>query len=79
VSGDVLAEAVQQMHRAGVGGVMRFGVPDTRWSQGSDEAHQPGDAEVEQRPARRLAVPREGGQRERPAIVPVCALDARCD
>jgi porphobilinogen synthase len=37
VSGDVLAEEVQQMHRAGVGGVMLFGVPDTKWSQGSLE------------------------------------------
>lgn len=34
VSGDVLAEEVQQLHRAGVGGVMLFGVPDTRWSAG---------------------------------------------
>lgn len=32
VSGDVLAEEVQQLHRAGVGGVMIFGVPDEKWS-----------------------------------------------
>ncbi|MDP3235871.1 MAG: porphobilinogen synthase [Myxococcales bacterium] len=34
VSGDVLAEEVQQLHRAGVGGVMLFGVPDAKWSKG---------------------------------------------
>jgi porphobilinogen synthase len=33
VSGDVLAEEVQQLHRAGVGGVMLFGVPDAKWDQ----------------------------------------------
>jgi porphobilinogen synthase len=33
VSGDVLAEEVQQLHRAGVGGVMLFGVPDAKWNQ----------------------------------------------
>jgi porphobilinogen synthase len=32
VSGDVLAEEVQQLHRAGVGGVMLFGVPDAKWT-----------------------------------------------
>lgn len=31
VSGDVLAEEVQQLHRAGVGGVMLFGVPSAKW------------------------------------------------
>lgn len=36
LSGDVLAEEVQQLHRAGVGGVMLFGVPETKWAQ-----HQP--------------------------------------
>jgi hypothetical protein len=69
-------------HRAGLLGLGRA------TTTVSDRAHQPGDAEVEQRPARevprtasarRLAVPREGGQRERPAIVPVRVLDARCD
>lgn len=33
VSGDVLAEEVQQLHRAGVGGVMLFGVPEAKWDQ----------------------------------------------
>ncbi len=33
LSGDVLAEEVQQLHRAGVGGVMLFGVPDMKWNQ----------------------------------------------
>ncbi|MBE2253797.1 MAG: porphobilinogen synthase [Myxococcus sp.] len=33
LSGDVLAEEVQQLHRAGVGGVMLFGVPDAKWDQ----------------------------------------------
>lgn len=33
MSSDVVAEEVRQLHRAGVGGVMLFGVPDDKWSQ----------------------------------------------
>jgi porphobilinogen synthase len=31
LTGDCLVEEVQQLHRAGVGGVMLFGVPDAKW------------------------------------------------
>lgn len=33
MSGDVVAEEVRQLHHAGVGGVMLFGVPDVKWNE----------------------------------------------
>ncbi len=35
MSGDVIAEEVRQLHHAGVGGVMLFGVPDSKWDERS--------------------------------------------
>ncbi len=33
MSGDVIAEETRQLHKAGVGGVMLFGVPDEKWQE----------------------------------------------